>query len=202
VRTVAKGGFTLSADLANLLQAELASPLPPEPCERDGLGLGLLSPREEQALELIAQGFTHAQVARRMAIRKATVDTYVERIRAKLQVGNKAELTRAALELARQAEARESTRMAGEATGFVAGRAGNRACPAVAVAVADVGGGACWRQSLSGSCRCRPHRRPQDRALGAVRARDGQGRRVGDDHGCASGRLDALLPIRASNISR
>jgi DNA-binding CsgD family transcriptional regulator len=32
-----------------------------------------------------------------MKVSKATVDTYVERIRAKLQVGNKAELTRAAL---------------------------------------------------------------------------------------------------------
>jgi DNA-binding CsgD family transcriptional regulator len=32
-----------------------------------------------------------------MGVSKATVDTYVERIRAKLQVGNKADLTRAAL---------------------------------------------------------------------------------------------------------
>lgn len=59
--------------------------------------LTLLSPREEQALDFIARGFTHAQTARRMGVTKATVDTYVERIRAKLQVGNKAELTRAAL---------------------------------------------------------------------------------------------------------
>ncbi|WP_424537102.1 LuxR C-terminal-related transcriptional regulator [Sphaerisporangium viridialbum] len=56
-----------------------------------------LSPREEQALDLIARGFTHAQAATRMGVSKATVDTYVERIRGKLQVGNKAELTRAAL---------------------------------------------------------------------------------------------------------
>ena len=46
---------------------------------------------------LIARGYTHAQAATRMGVTKATVDTYVERIRAKLQVGNKAELTRAAL---------------------------------------------------------------------------------------------------------
>ncbi len=37
-----------------------------------------------------------------MGISKATVDTYIERIRGKLQVGNKAELIRAALE--RQAQ--------------------------------------------------------------------------------------------------
>jgi DNA-binding CsgD family transcriptional regulator len=33
-----------------------------------------------------------------MGVSRTTVDTYVERIRAKLHVGNKAELTRAALE--------------------------------------------------------------------------------------------------------
>ena len=59
--------------------------------------LPALSPREQQTLDLIALGHTHAQVAKRMGISKATVDTYVERIRAKLRVGNKADLTRAAL---------------------------------------------------------------------------------------------------------
>jgi DNA-binding NarL/FixJ family response regulator len=68
-----------------------------------------LSPREEQALELIARGFTHAQAARRMGVSKTTVDTYVERIRIKLQVGNKAELTRAAINRAAQAQAATST---------------------------------------------------------------------------------------------
>ncbi|MFE2070545.1 LuxR C-terminal-related transcriptional regulator [Streptomyces sp. NPDC059467] len=96
VRTVAGGGFALSSQLADILQSELAT--------ATGTGAsvgtpaqGVLSPREEQALDLIARGFTHAQAATRMGVSKATVDTYVERIRAKLQVGNKAELTRAAL---------------------------------------------------------------------------------------------------------
>ncbi|GAA1645262.1 response regulator transcription factor [Nonomuraea maheshkhaliensis] len=92
VRTVAAGGFYLSAGLADILQNELeapggAGPAPPR-----------LSEREEQTLSYIAQGFTHAQIARRLQISKATVDTYVERIRSKLQVGNKAQLTRAALD--------------------------------------------------------------------------------------------------------
>lgn len=56
-----------------------------------------LSLREEQVLQLIADGFTHSQVAARIGVTKATVNTYVERIRSKLKVGNKAELTRAAL---------------------------------------------------------------------------------------------------------
>jgi DNA-binding NarL/FixJ family response regulator len=92
VRTVAAGGFALSSQLADILQAELVGARSDEPVPTSPL-----SPREEQALTLIARGFTHAQTATRMGVSKATVDTYVERIRAKLQVGNKAELTRAAL---------------------------------------------------------------------------------------------------------
>lgn len=99
VRTVAAGGFALSAHLADLLQSQLigaetaADQGTPRPASAS-----LLSPREEQTLTLIARGFTHAQAATRMGVTLATVNTYVERIRAKLQVGNKAELTRAALQ--------------------------------------------------------------------------------------------------------
>jgi len=94
VRTVAGGGFALSSQLADILQSELTRNPPEAAGHQPGT---LLSPREEQALDLIARGFTHAQTARRMGVSKATVDTYVERVRAKLQVRNKAELTRVAL---------------------------------------------------------------------------------------------------------
>ena len=87
VATVAGGGFYLSSALADLIGADLGGQGPePE-----------LSPREEEALGWIARGFTHAQTASRMGVTKATVDTYVMRIRRKLQVGNKAELTIAAI---------------------------------------------------------------------------------------------------------
>lgn len=56
-----------------------------------------LSPREQQVLQQIARGMTHSQIARRLGISQHTVDTYVKRIRSKLGIGNKAELTRAAL---------------------------------------------------------------------------------------------------------
>ncbi|MFF4527155.1 LuxR C-terminal-related transcriptional regulator [Streptomyces bluensis] len=93
VETVAAGGFSLSAELADILQAELTrvGGGPADP------GSPRLSAREEETLSYVARGFTHAQIATRLGVRKTTVDTYVERIRAKLQVGNKAELTRAAL---------------------------------------------------------------------------------------------------------
>lgn len=98
VRTVAAGGFALSSQLADILQSELTGgERAAGRAEPARAAVSPLSPREEQALTLIAKGFTHAQTATRMGVTKATVDTYVERIRAKLQVGNKAELTRAAL---------------------------------------------------------------------------------------------------------
>lgn len=98
VETVATGGFYLSSQLADILHAELTrSPNSTEGAEDTTVAYSTLSRREEQTLDLIARGFTHAQIATRMGVSKATVDTYVERVRAKLHVGNKAELTRAAL---------------------------------------------------------------------------------------------------------
>jgi two-component system, NarL family, nitrate/nitrite response regulator NarL len=94
VESVAAGGFALSAQLADILQAAMR---PTDGGDRAG-GAAQLSPREDQTLEMIARGLTHSQVATRLGVSRATVDTYVERIRAKLQVGNKAELTRAALQ--------------------------------------------------------------------------------------------------------
>lgn len=56
-----------------------------------------LSHREEQVLGHLSSGLTHGQIARRLGISRHTVDTYVKRIRSKLALGNKAELTRAAV---------------------------------------------------------------------------------------------------------
>jgi len=56
-----------------------------------------LSDREHEVLRFIAFGLTHNQIATRLDISPHTVDTYVKRIRAKLCVGNNAELTRAAM---------------------------------------------------------------------------------------------------------
>ncbi|MFS1302620.1 response regulator transcription factor [Streptosporangium longisporum] len=69
-------------------------PSPPEQSKTPGASL---SGREEQVLHQISHGLTHGQIATRLGISPHTVDTYVKRIRTKLGVGNKAELTRAAL---------------------------------------------------------------------------------------------------------
>lgn len=56
-----------------------------------------LSRREQEVLRYIADGMTHRQIARTLHISPHTIDTYVRRIRSKLGVGNKAEITRIAM---------------------------------------------------------------------------------------------------------
>jgi DNA-binding NarL/FixJ family response regulator len=100
VRTVAAGGFYVSSQLADLIDTSAADGAEGAPIS--------LAPRERQALSLIAQGFTQSQAARRMDISPATIDTYLKRIRRKLGAGNKAELTRRAIELGEVEEAGRS----------------------------------------------------------------------------------------------
>jgi DNA-binding NarL/FixJ family response regulator len=90
IRAAARGQFHLSAQLADIIDSAASERHPT-------LGPARLSPREHETLGFIAKGFTHQQTATRMGVSKATVDTYVARIRSKLQVGNKAGLALAAL---------------------------------------------------------------------------------------------------------
>ncbi|WP_329521959.1 helix-turn-helix transcriptional regulator [Spirillospora sp. NBC_01491] len=57
-----------------------------------------LTDREGQVLALVAEGWTHKQISSKLGLSKATVDTYVQRIRQKLRLRNKADLTRAAVQ--------------------------------------------------------------------------------------------------------
>jgi DNA-binding NarL/FixJ family response regulator len=91
VGTVMRGGVHIAPGLAARLHAELQQPsVTPPPT---------LARREIETLRWLAAGLTHGQIARRMSLTEATVSTYVKRIRNKLNVGNKADLTRKAIEL-------------------------------------------------------------------------------------------------------
>jgi DNA-binding NarL/FixJ family response regulator len=91
VETVALGGLYVASGLATRLHHELRRPA--------GTPVPALAHREQEALRLLATGLTHGQIARRMGLTEATVNTYVKRIRNKLNVRNKADLTRKAIEL-------------------------------------------------------------------------------------------------------
>lgn len=58
-----------------------------------------LTPREQEVVVLVARGYTHKQIGTRLGLTKATVDTYVHRVRQKVGSANKAGLTRKAIEL-------------------------------------------------------------------------------------------------------
>jgi DNA-binding NarL/FixJ family response regulator len=99
--TAARGGLYLTGDLIDAVRSSLMAPLPvpvslpiPLPDKQTNL-----SPRQVETLRLVANGYTHTQIARRMGLTEGTVNTYVKRIRAKLDAGNKADLTRLAIEL-------------------------------------------------------------------------------------------------------
>jgi DNA-binding NarL/FixJ family response regulator len=92
VRMVATLGFQLPSPAAG----------PAEPvtvvagrADRFG-GRQTLTMREREVLQSVSTGLTHKEIARLLGLSKTTVDTYVQRIRQKLGVGNKAELARAA----------------------------------------------------------------------------------------------------------
>jgi DNA-binding NarL/FixJ family response regulator len=91
LRVISQGGFYLCHRLVEEFHAELTRPPHEDP---NGL-----TPREVETLRWIAMGFTHSQIATRMGLSQATVNTYAKRIRAKLNVNNKAELTRMAIQL-------------------------------------------------------------------------------------------------------
>jgi two-component system nitrate/nitrite response regulator NarL len=88
VQTVNAGGLFFPVEFGPRLAGV------PQPVEMPGNAV--LTEREAVVLRHVATGLTHKQIATRLDLSKSTVDTYVHRIRHKLRVGNKAELTRAA----------------------------------------------------------------------------------------------------------
>lgn len=102
IRLLHAGGSPVSPMIARLIlsrlradsasSAELASP---RPAVRTGV---TMSPRETEVLELITKGFTYEEIAQRMGVTRHTVQTFVRRIYAKLEVGSKIEAINAARE--------------------------------------------------------------------------------------------------------
>ena len=96
IRVVAAGGCHVGSHLVGRMISELPDPDtagPAVPALRPAL-----APREAETLRYLAQGLTHREIGRRMGLTEATISTYVKRVRAKLSVRNKADLTRAAME--------------------------------------------------------------------------------------------------------
>jgi DNA-binding NarL/FixJ family response regulator len=82
VRTVARGDATLAPTVTRRLVEHFAAR--PQPGDRPALAT--LTPRELEALVLLAAGGSNAEIGDRMALSEATVKTYVSRILDKLGV--------------------------------------------------------------------------------------------------------------------
>jgi DNA-binding NarL/FixJ family response regulator len=69
-----------------------------EGAARDDAPMNRLTDREQEVLELVAQGYTHAEIAERLQLSIKTVDTYRQRVGQKLGLRTRAELVRFAIE--------------------------------------------------------------------------------------------------------
>lgn len=86
----------------------------------------LLSPREQQTLQLLAQGLPIAEIGRRMHLSHSTAKTYTARVYDKLGAANRAQALMAALRLGLVEDPASPENKAGEAGAFAMnpGRAG------------------------------------------------------------------------------
>ncbi|MBB5778669.1 response regulator [Nonomuraea jabiensis] len=90
VRAAAGGRTVLSPSVAARLAGRLVGRRPAVP---------VLSEREREVLELVAQGLTNGEIGRRLFIGEATVKTYLLRVFGKLGVSDRTSAVLAALDL-------------------------------------------------------------------------------------------------------
>lgn len=96
IRLLRSGGSPISPLIARLVLGRLRPALPSAP-EAGEIKTGVtMSRRETEVLELITKGFTYEEIARKLGVTRHTVQTFVRRIYAKLEVGSKIEAINAA----------------------------------------------------------------------------------------------------------
>lgn len=98
VQAVGAGGVYLGLSVAEVLMRDWDGGRQP-PRFDDPVQCVELTPREQDVLTMVAGGLTHKQIGTRLTLSKATVDTYVHRIRQKVGAFNKAGLTRVAMDM-------------------------------------------------------------------------------------------------------
>jgi DNA-binding NarL/FixJ family response regulator len=91
VQRTARGAAVFTAGLAGLVLGELRPDGPADPAQR-------LTEREADVLRLVAKGLTAKHIAARLVISPRTVESHVQNTLRKLQMRNRVELTRYAVE--------------------------------------------------------------------------------------------------------
>ena len=88
IRQVLRGEVYLSARMTSRLLHRVAAGAPPQESP-----LQILSNRELEVFEMIGQGLTTLQIARRLELSPKTIETHREKIKKKLSLKNSAELS-------------------------------------------------------------------------------------------------------------
>lgn len=91
IKTVYDGGKYFSPEIATILAAQVAKPVPTPAAE--------ITPREKEILELVAEGYGTKQIADKLGISIRTVESHRINMLKKLEVSNSAELIRKAIRL-------------------------------------------------------------------------------------------------------
>jgi len=90
IREVHRGGSPMTTHIARLVVQSLQKPVA-APSASSGGELSDLSEREQQVLDLLAQGLIYKEIAEKLNIGYETVHTYIRRIYEKLQVRTRTE---------------------------------------------------------------------------------------------------------------
>jgi DNA-binding NarL/FixJ family response regulator len=99
VRRVHDGDAVFSPRLAGfVLDAFASGPAAPEARSADDADLDRLTPREQEVLRLLARGYLYKEIALRLSISAKTVEAHVSAVLRKLQLSNRHELSRWAVE--------------------------------------------------------------------------------------------------------
>ncbi|SDG06948.1 response regulator [Klenkia brasiliensis] len=99
VARVAEGDVVFSPRLAGfVLDAFAAGPAAPAPAPDVDPGLDLLSAREREVMQLLARGYTYREIGQRLFISVKTVESHASGVLRKLQLSNRNELTRWAVD--------------------------------------------------------------------------------------------------------
>jgi DNA-binding NarL/FixJ family response regulator len=90
IREVYRGGSPMTTHIARLVVQSFQKPVAVAPASGGG-ELSDLSEREQQVLDLLAQGLIYKEIAEKLNIGYETVHTYIRRIYEKLQVRTRTE---------------------------------------------------------------------------------------------------------------
>jgi DNA-binding NarL/FixJ family response regulator len=94
IRAVAEGKTYLSPSVSDVVVEDVVHNVP----EPKSTAFSVLTPREREVLQLMAEGNTTKQIARRLHISPKTVEAHRLRIMTKLDIDNVAQLTKYAIQ--------------------------------------------------------------------------------------------------------